>query len=256
MAEHDELMRRAVEGLRASRSPTAEAKARVEAALQLQLGGPPGGFDPGGASTGGGSSGGSVMASAAKPVTIGWAAKVVGATVGLTTGGLLAVQVGIGALSEPTSQRQPVRDEVVAVAATEPEEVLEEQSQPPEEELGAITVTGRVLPKPRVQEPTQDDVEPADALAAELALIQAAKRARTPSAALELLEQHALDFPNGTMESEREALAVVALCQLDRPEDARTRARSLVAQRPGLPLLERMRSECPVLTDLLRQTVP
>jgi hypothetical protein len=258
MVEHDELMRRAVEGLRASRSPTAGAEARVLATLQLQLGGPPGGGEPGGgASTDGGAgmTAGSAAASGT-PATMAWVAKVVGATVALTAGGLLAVQVGIGALQGPTAEKQPIADEVVAVAETQPEEPHGEQAQPPEEELEAIPVTPGTLPKPRVQAPTQVEVEPGDALAAELELIEAAKRASIPSVALERLEQHARDFPNGTMASEREALAVVALCQLDRPQDARTRARRLVAKRPGLPLLERMRSECPVLTDLLRQKTP
>ena len=43
MVEHDERMRRAVTGLRASRSPTPGAEARVLAAVELQLGGPDGG---------------------------------------------------------------------------------------------------------------------------------------------------------------------------------------------------------------------
>jgi hypothetical protein len=256
MVEHDELMRRAVEGLRASRSPTPGAEARVLASLELQLGGPP---DPGGGPStdgGAGMTAGSA-ASTGTSATMAWVAKVVGATTALTAGGLLAIQVGIGALQGPTADQQAVADEVVAVAETQPEKTHAQQAQPPEEEeLEAIPVTAGALPKPRVQVPTQVEVDLTDALAAELALIEAAKRASTPSVALERLEQHAREFPNGTMASEREALAVVALCQLDRPQDARTRARSLVAKRPGLPLLQRMRSECPVLTDLLRQTTP
>ena len=108
--------------------------------------------------------------------------------------------------------------------------------------------------KPRADKPSE--VEPTDTLAAEAALIGAAKRASTPAAALELLEQHADDFPSGKMASEREALAVKALCQLERDDEARSRARGLIAQRPGLPLLDRMRRDCPALADLLRQTSP
>src|SRR5690606_32899453 len=101
-----------------------------------------------------------------------------------------------------------------------------------------------------------DAAESADTLAAEAALLGAAKRASSPEAALALLEQHAQEFPKGTMSSEREVLAVKTLCQLERTDEARTRARSLIAQRPGLPLLDRMRRDCPALADLLRQTSP
>jgi hypothetical protein len=255
MVEHDELMRQAVAGLRASRSPTAGAEARVFAALELQLGGPPG-FDPGGGAGSGGSGGASVGGSAA-PVTVGWVAKVVGATASLAAGGLLLVQVGAGVVRTNARTEQRVGLEVAAAELEPADTVAGDPSvvAAEDDEIAAITVYRGALAKRRaVAQPAA--VESVDPLAAELALIGAAQRASSPKAALELLDQHAREHPSGTMASEREALAVVALCQLDRTEDARTRARSLIAKRPGLPLLQSMRSECPVLKDLLRQTKP
>jgi hypothetical protein len=268
MVEHDELIRRAVEGLRASRNPTPGAESRVFAALELQLGGPPGGgFDPSGGGGGAESmGGGSVAASGSAgagastaPVTIGWVAKVIGATAGMTAGGLLLVRVGVGAVQAISGDGESTRDDAVETAEAEPADIRTTQADaeptpPVEDDTPAISVHPGASTKPSV-EPSVE-VEQADALAAELSLVGLATRAITPNAALVLLEQHAREYPNGTMASEREALAVVALCQLDRTEEARTRARILVAQRPGLPLLHRVRSECPALSDLLRQIAP
>jgi hypothetical protein len=257
MVEHDELLRRAVEGLRASRSPSIGAESRVFAALELQLGGPPG-FDPSG---GGGSAaaGSSAAGASTAPVTIGWVAKVIGAIAGMTAGGLLLVRVGVGAVQMIAGDGGSVPDEVAATVEVEPADTSaiqgdDDPTSPVDAESPSIPVILRASAKPPVNKTVE--VVQADPLAAELALFGLAKRATTPNAALELLEQHVREYPKGAMASEREALAVVALCQLDRTQEARERARILVSQRPGLPLLHRMRSECPALSDLLRQIPP
>jgi hypothetical protein len=244
MVERDELMHRAVAGLRASRSPASGAQARVLAALELELGGPSGG--DGGLAGGGGS---------AAPVTAGWIAKVVGATAGLTAGGLLVMRLGVGVMRALAGEEEPAQEQ--AKVEAEPAEQQVALADPPAlvEAESAVAIHEHVAaPSKRPAKPSE--AASADTLAAEAALIGAAKRASAPEATLELLEQHAEKFPDGKMASEREVLAVKALCQLDRTDEARTRARSLIAQRPGLPLLDRMRRDCPALADLLRQTSP
>jgi hypothetical protein len=186
-------------------------------------------------------------------------AKVVGATVSMTGGGLLLVWAGAGALETTSPEHEQVRDEIAVIDTVEVGDVrpLEDVVGLPAEDDPAIEVYPGAPAKPRAVESLEPvALEPTDPLAAELALLSAAKRASTPSAALALLEQHVRAHPSGTMASEREALAVVALCQLDRTDAARDRARVLIAQRPSLPLLHRMRDQCPALTDLLRQVAP
>jgi hypothetical protein len=263
MVEHDELMRQAVAALRASRTPTRDARARVFAALELQLGGPPGGFDPSGGGSAGGADGGvggsAVAATSSAPASIGWVAKVVGATASLTGGGLLLVWAGAGALQTSSPEREPVRDEIAVTDTVDLGDVrlLEDDTGFPAEDDPAIAVYPRAPAKPRAVESLEPVVlAPTDTLTAELALLSAAKQASSPSAALALLEQHAREHPSGTMASEREALAVVTLCRLDRTDAARDRARVLIARRPSLPLLHRMRDDCQALTDLLRQVAP
>lgn len=262
MVEHDEfssrsvtaeqLMRRAVAGVRASRSPTSDAQARVFAALELRLGGPLAGVD---ASDVDASTVGPAPTSTA-PVTIDWVAKVIGATAGLTAAGLLLLRVAVGAVQTTTVDGEPRRDErtvsdTVDVGDTS---VRDDPAREPVLETVPVKATRTaVSAKPIVEPP---ELAPADTLAAELALVGAAKRASTPDAALVLLDQHAREYPSGAMESEREALAVVALCQVDRTDEARARARVLIAGRPGLPLLQGMRRDCPALADLLRQLPP
>src|SRR5690606_5635318 len=156
---------------------------------------------------------------------------------------------------EPPVAEQPVIELVEAEPSeAEPEPVVDQP--PPAVDLDgpAISPDADAPTRPRTSKPAE--LEPPDPLAAELALIGAAKRASSPSAALEQLEQHQREHPDGAMASEREALAVVALCRLDRTSEARARARALIAERPGMPLLDRMRRDCPALADLLRQTSP
>jgi hypothetical protein len=267
MVEHDDLMRQAVAALRASRTPTPDARARVFAALELQLGGPPGGFDTsGGGEAGGGAGGGAgaggssaTAGASSSAASVGWVAKVVGATASLTGGGLLLVWAGAGVLQTTSPERERVRNEVTVTDTVDGGDVrpLEDDTGLPAADDPAIAVYLGVPAKPRtIESPEPLVLEPADPLTAELALLSAAKQAGTPMTALALLDQHAREYPSGTMASEREALAVVALCRLDRTDAARDRARVLIAQRPSLPLLHRMRDECPALTDLLRQVAP
>jgi hypothetical protein len=88
---------------------------------------------------------------------------------------------------------------------------------------------------------------PADGLQAELALVRAAHdslRAGKPEVALESMEQHRRQFPNGALAEERDALRVSAICALGR-SDAASEAQTFLANHPGSPFVARIRDACP-----------
>jgi len=249
MSTHDERVRLAVDGLRATRGPSASETAALLARLERQLGGPPEG-GPSGTESGPGAGGAS---------TLGHAAKVVGATLGLTAGGLLLLRAGVLALQgiagegAPPAEREPVvvdRDTREQPPVVEPLPHPAPESQPAPESRPASQPVASPSAKQAARKPVPSQPS-TDLLAAELALLQAAKATRDANARLELLEDHADQFPGGALASERDALIVVALCELDRVDEARTRAGKLAHARAGSPLLDRMREGCPALADQL-----
>ncbi len=96
-------------------------------------------------------------------------------------------------------------------------------------------------PKPTVQPAAG---LPGDPLVRERAMIAAARAAvaRDPTAALDRLEAHAAQFPDGVLVRERTRLHMRALCRLGRPQDAR----SLVHTPSDAALFER---ECSGWSD-------
>ncbi len=94
-------------------------------------------------------------------------------------------------------------------------------------------------------EPTSAEVN--DSLAGELALLRRARTAldrRDPQAALSLAKQHAALYPRGTLRQERLATQILALCGLQRPEEARVLVRELERVAPRSPHLMRIRTSC------------
>ncbi len=83
-----------------------------------------------------------------------------------------------------------------------------------------------------------------DDLVAEVALVRAAKAERDDAAALELLEKHAREFPNGSLARERSVLRAERLCALGRSDDARALASRFVAAHANDPLVPRMAEVC------------
>ncbi len=84
-------------------------------------------------------------------------------------------------------------------------------------------------------------------LAADTRLLQDINRALQggrPGEALALLERHATTFPEPAQPDLRTALWVTALCDLDRPEQARQRAQALLRTRPGTPVARRIEQTC------------
>lgn len=102
----------------------------------------------------------------------------------------------------------------------------------------------------RARLPTQDAApraarrSDADDLAAEAALIRAAKSAADDRGALVLLDRHAQSFPDGTLSREREMLRAERLCALGRVDDAHAVATRFLADGSDDPLARRMRKVC------------
>jgi hypothetical protein len=86
-----------------------------------------------------------------------------------------------------------------------------------------------------------------DSLRVEVELLsqaQEAMRARQPARALELLDQHAEQFPHGKLRPERLAARVLALCALGHTAEARQQAQNFLSEEPSSPLVERVRGSC------------
>jgi outer membrane protein assembly factor BamD (BamD/ComL family) len=84
-------------------------------------------------------------------------------------------------------------------------------------------------------------------LDAEFALLQHAHSelsAGHAAQALVLLERHTAEFPHGKLEQTREVARMLALCQLGRAQEARTRAQHFLAQHPSSPFAGRVRQVC------------
>lgn len=84
-------------------------------------------------------------------------------------------------------------------------------------------------------------------LADETRLLEMAQRelaARRPSAALSLLDEHSRRFSRGALAEEQTLARILALCALDRTEDARRAASAFLTAWPSSPLVPRLRASC------------
>jgi hypothetical protein len=84
-------------------------------------------------------------------------------------------------------------------------------------------------------------------LGAETQLLRGADgalRTGDPAHALELLDEHAVAFPDGVLAEERSAERVTTLCALGRVADARVEAARFLATRPDSPLAKVVRRSC------------
>jgi hypothetical protein len=195
MLELDEATRRA---LSQRYGPTPESQARVLAELRSTLGGPVG---PDG---GGGEGGPPTGAPPAGSGQVVWIAKICAATVGLTGAGLLVLKLGASVVGSDVRAPERAPAEVSAparVAPSSPEAPKEVQAD----------VDAELPAEPPVAAPTRAPSKrsaEASTLAAELALLDAAKRIldSDPAAALVHLERHQKEFPAGTLAPEREKL--------------------------------------------------
>jgi hypothetical protein len=255
MAEREEELARASEGLRARRSPPPAAEARVLAGLETMLG-PLGGGGAGLVASGGTPAGQTI-----------WWVKIVGATLGLTGASLVALRalVVLAGLEGAPTQREPTPRAAEARAAearaaearaaearvetphaptpVAPATPREPTNEPPER-------VGVAVSQPASEPASHDDAsEPldADALAGELALMRTIRGESDALARLALLAEHERDYPRGHMADERRALQAIAACELGRISEAREGLERLREARPSSPLLDRVTAACPGL---------
>ncbi len=109
------------------------------------------------------------------------------------------------------------------------------------------TAPPRVAPATAAKSPRADAPDPESGLAAELVVLDRARRALAAgdaAGALAAAEEHARRFPAGDLAPERESLAVAALCRLGRRDEARKRARRFLTRHPTSPLAPAVRASC------------
>lgn len=108
---------------------------------------------------------------------------------------------------------------------------------------GAPVAGGESHVAPAPTTPTAPEPAPTeDTLEREMRLLQGASPESDPRAALARAAEHERQFPRGQMAAEREFLAVQALRATGRDDEARARARALVARFPESPYASRVRS--------------
>jgi hypothetical protein len=232
----------------AADQPPPGVEARILGAILGSGGPPPGGSGPGG----GEASGGPTLASpGAEPLTliaskIGYAAKVVGATLGLTATGvaLLAISAaGVRSLNRP----EP-RDEPIVQVAAPSERPTTADARPPipetEPAVHEVEEPASTLTEPSKRSNSGSKSGPTSTLEAELALLDAARQAKDPKVALAALERHRKEFATGALASEREVLRVETLCALGRVAEAEAVAAAFLAKHPHDPLRSRVTAGC------------
>lgn len=249
MKQLDEGTRRA---LLAGQDPPAGAQERVLRAI-LAAGPPGGGGEPSGGGPSGGGAGAELVTATGRGLELAFAAKLVGATIGLTTAGLVTLALasaGVRSLraDPPTHARTHAvevaeRDEPapppIQTFVREPVATPEPESSPAPREASP--------PSPKSSQgsgSSRASVPATTSLEAELALMQAARDAKASATKLELLERHAREFGQGVLADEREVLRVETLCALGRKVDAEALAAAFVAAKPSNPLRSRVEPAC------------
>ncbi|MFV8750788.1 hypothetical protein ACNOYE_09580 [Nannocystaceae bacterium ST9] len=247
MSEIDPRIERALAELRREWSPPPGSSEAMLAGFHRRLGEGEGGGQPeaGGEPIGGDSIG---LAEPAALARVGYVAKLVAATVGMTTAGLTSLWLVGAAISEPRERSSSAAPSpTLAHDAGEPARV-EPRTPTPTVAIHPMPPEARphhessARPVARARRSSETDLD----LAAELTLIRAAEAA-SPSEAIERLEQHAERFPSGALQSEREGLWILALCELGRAPEAATRASRFFVEHPSSPLIERIERACPSL---------
>ncbi len=174
-------------------------------------------------------------------------------------GGAIAVAVAsavtVGAVvssnNEDTPPPEPVAAQVLAAEPPTPNLPASSPSPAPAGKPQSSAVLPPVAPPPvktrKRAGPPAATTTPVPDLAADTRLLQDVNRALQdgrPSEALGLLNQHASRFPSPAQPDLRTALWVTALCDLDRPDQARQRAKALLESRPGTPVARRIAATC------------
>jgi TolA-binding protein len=158
-----------------------------------------------------------------------------------------------------TPQQQtaaPRRDEASHHERATPERGTATPAEPPQRVVPAeppattSPVESPATPSAPVQRPSVPRVEartPVDVLAAENALVAAARDALARgdhATALAKLAEHAREFPNGQLTEERAALRIEALCAAGKHAQGRAEAKQFLRDHPGATQAARVEAAC------------
>jgi hypothetical protein len=180
--------------------------------------------------------------------TLGYAAKVVGATIGLTAGGLALVAITAAGIREDRAPRQPhtviETPAELEVRTTDEREPAAEAAPILDAPDPASTPPAPVKPEPSGRTSPLQTPGPTPTIEAELALMKVARGSDDPSQALAALEQHRREFASGVLAAEREVLRVETLCALGQSTRAKAVAAEFIADYPGHPLRSRVEPTC------------
>jgi RNA polymerase sigma-70 factor (ECF subfamily) len=148
----------------------------------------------------------------------------------------------------------PPRDEASHDERAMPERGHATPAEPPQRAMPAeppattSPVESASMPSVAVQRPTRVEArEPVDALAAENALVAAARDALARgdhATALAKLSDHARSFPNGQLAEERAALRIEALCAAGKHAQGRAEAKQFLRDHPGATQAARVEAAC------------
>ena len=236
MMELDPQSHRILDLARTARTPSPEDKARVERRFALALG-----LTASAASA-------AASAQTASSLTAG---KSVASAVVLKwwAGGgalLAAAFAGYTVLSGPTAPSPAVPAELPVSAVTTPAAPNTSQVDLQPAAAADVTGDGQAEPASRRTEPRRRAAA-GPSLAAELELLhraQSAWRAREAARALSIVDEHRARYPRSALRVEREALQVLALCELGRRSEAARVARALLAREPLSPLRAAIEQSC------------
>jgi hypothetical protein len=142
---------------------------------------------------------------------------------------------------EPTVE-QLVAEPAVAIAPLHAVSPTNDARKPRTERRGGHARAVAAPPAPTSAPAPVSETTIADELAL-LAKAQRALRDGRASAALGLVQQHALRFPEGALQEERDGIEVLAHCMLGDAQ-ARAAARAFLVEAPASPLAARVRKEC------------
>lgn len=202
----------------------------------------------------GGDGGGSQLPIGGGESALVHAAKVVGATLGLTAAGFALVAasaVGVrslrgtpeptaAAIASPANIAGPSTDSASQIpAASDPEPAPANDSRQP----ASASQDQALARDPSGVPKSNATASPAPTLEAELAMLEVARSA-APEAALAVLERHRVEFQHGVLADEREVLRVETLCVLGRASEAEVIASTFLATRASSPLRSRIEAAC------------
>lgn len=153
---------------------------------------------------------------------------------------MIATAALVGGTLAKTVNVAPVAHEPAGASAQMPTAVERQPTPPSDPEPPTLSVEAlpsanlEKAPAPAAAVPRCDDVMLVDAADTEL-------RAGKPEAALAIAREHERRCPTGTLVQERERIAIEALVQLGRIDQARARARAFEERFPSSPHVARIR---------------